>query len=384
MGETFWSEYGHEIGTIHNSLEDAWMTTHSMDIDAEYADPRFRWLTNRVYKANLMDASEVAKQQASHAIGFSYINKLGAMFRGDHWTSKIGLNAKQSVSDQLSELGIKPEDHAAFAEWTKQLESAGDAERMQMMTSMEPMAELHREAMTRFSMQSSVRSSRAHKPVFQDTDLGKTVLQLMNFSYSYAAEVNSRMYNMSKQAFWMSPEGKNYSMYDRLRMMGPAAGGMLSILAYRGLLELKDLLYPSESAAQRAKDPAIVKWTNATSYAGLLGPKFEQVVKAVKRDQAPGGPAGQMLVNVGRAGKSVIESVAEGKDMSSAKKSAAKAAIPIIKGGAVAGAAAVNPALGTVATQITNSPQFRDALTPGEGNKYTAKELTPKPLNPNK
>jgi hypothetical protein len=385
MGETFWSEYGHEIGTIHNTLEDAWMTTHSMELDAEYADPRFRWLTNRIYKANLMDASEVAKQQAAHAIGYSYINKLGSMFRGDHWTSKVGLDAKQSVSDQLNELGVKPEDHASFADFTRQLESAkDDAERKALMLGKDPMAELHREAMIRFSMQSSVRSNRAHKPVFQDSELGKTVLQLMNFSYSYAAEVNSRMYNMSKQAFMASPDGKNYSMYDRLRMMGPAAGGLLSILAYRGLLELKDLLYPSESSAQRAKDPELVKWANATSYAGLLGPKFEQVMKSVKRDQAPGGPAGQMLVNVGRAAKSTVESLAEGKDMSAAQRSGAKALIPILKGAAVAGGAAAHPAVGAVVTQATNSPAFRDALMPNKTNKYESKDLTPKPINPNK
>jgi len=173
-------------------------------------------------------------------------------------------------------------------------------------------------------------------------------------------------------------------MYDRMRMMGPVAGGLLSILAYRGLLELKDLLYPSESAAQRAKDPEIVKWANATSYAGLLGPKFEQVMKAVKRDQAPGGPAGQMMVNLGRAAKSTIESAAEGKDMSAAQRSGAKALIPVLKGAAVAGSAAANPALGAVVTQATNSPMFRDALTPGKSDEMTAKELTAKPLNPKK
>ena len=369
MGETFWSEYGHEIGTIHNSIEDAWMTTHSMDLDGEYADPRFRWLTNRIYKANLMDASETAKQQASHALGFSFINKLGSMARGDHWTNSLGLNSKQSVADQLSELGIKPEDQAEFADWTKKLDAAKIDVRKAMMLGSDKMAKLHQEAMVRFSMQSSVRSNRAHKPEFQDSALGKTYLQLMNFSYSYAAEVNSRMYNMTKQAFAFSPDGKNYSMYDRMRMLGPVAGGMLSILAYRGLLELKDLLYPSESSEKRKKDPEIVKWLNATSYAGLLGPKFEQAMKSIKRDQAIGGPVGQMSVNVARAGKSVFEAAAEGKDMSSAKKSIAKASVPVLKGGIVAGSSAIHPALGTVAAQATNAPAFTNAIVPQDGKK---------------
>ena len=369
MGETFWSQYGHEIGTIHNSIEDAWMTTHSMELDAEYADPRFRWLTNRVYKANLMDATETAKQQASHAIGFSYINRLAAMARGDHWTAKLGMNAKQSVADQLSELGIAPEKQSEFVEWAKKLQDAKDSEAMALMLGQDEMAKLHQEAMVRFSMQSSVRSNRAHKPEFQDNPLGKAFLQLMNFSYSYAAEVNSRMYDMAKQSLAFSPEGKNYTAYDRIRMMGPVAGGLLSILAYRGLLELKDLLYPSESSKQRAKDPEVVKWVNATSYAGLLGPKFEQMVKSIKRDQAVGGPVGQMAVNVGRAGKAVLESAAEGKDMSAAKKSIAKASVPLLKGGIVAGASAINPALGTVATQATNAPAFTNAIVPQDGKK---------------
>jgi hypothetical protein len=92
-------------------------------------------------------------------------------------------------------------------------------------------------------------------------------------------------------------------------------------------------------------------------------------MKSIKRDQAVGGPVGQMSVNVARAGKSVFESLAEGKDMSAAKKSVAKASVPVLKGGIVAGTAAIHPALGTVAAQATNAPAFTNAIVPQDGKK---------------
>jgi hypothetical protein len=371
MGDTFWQQYGEHIGTIHNSIEDAWMTNHSMDIDADQANPAFRWITNRVYKANLMDASENAKQQASHAIGYSFIKDLARWSKGEHWMNKaFGVDPKQSVADQLNELGIAPEKHAEFADWVLELDKAKGDQLMAKMTENSEMARLHREAMTRFSYQSSVRSSRAHRPVFQDDLFGKTLLQLMNFSYSYAAEVNSRVYDMAKQGVMPSPEGKDYNAADRVRLLGPAAGALFAIAAYRGLLELKDLLYPTESTEKRAKDPAVLKWANAASYAGVFGPKIEQAMKYIKRDQVPGGPAGQIVRNVGRAATSALDAVAEGKDMSSAQKQAAKAAIPLIKGGVVVGASAVNPALGAAAVQATNTTGWANSLSKAaEGDK---------------
>lgn len=130
MGDTFWQKYGEQIGTIHSSIEDAWMTTHSMDMNADEADPRMRWLTNRIYKANLMDASEVAKQQAAHAIGYSFIKDLASWSKGQHWMNKaFGIDPKQTVTDQLNELGVPPEKHSEFADWVAALtESMGTSE----------------------------------------------------------------------------------------------------------------------------------------------------------------------------------------------------------------------------------------------------------------
>lgn len=373
LGDTFWQQYGETIGTIHNSIEDAWMTTHSMDLNADEADPRMRWLTNRIYKANLMDASEVAKQQASHAIGYSFIKDLANWSKGQHWMNKtFGVDPKQTVADQLNELGVPPEKHAEFADWVLALDNAKGDARMARMTENSEMARMHREAMTRFSYQSSVRSNRAHRPTFQDDLLGKTLLQLMNFSYSYAAEVNTRVYDMAKQGVMPSPDGKDYNVADRVRLMGPALGAALAVAAYRGLLELKDLLYPTESTEKRAKDPAVLKWANAASYSGIFGPKIEQAMKYIKRDQTPGGPAGQIARNVGRAATSAIDAMAEGNDFSAAKKQATKAAIPLIKGGVVAGASAVNPVLGGAAVQATNMTNWSNSLAEAADDKKPA------------
>lgn len=250
---------------------------------------------------------------------------------------------------------------------------------MKLMTDNSEMALLHREAMTRFSMQSSVRSNRAHRPAFQDDLLGKTLLQLMNFSYSYAAEVNTRVYDMAKQSVASSPEGKDYNVADRIRLAGPALGAAFAVAAYRGLLELKDLLYPTEYTEKRANEPAAVKWMNAASYAGVFGPKIEQAMKYVKRDQAPGGPAAQIARNAGRAAAAAVEAMGEGGDFSPAKKQATKAAIPLIKGGIVATASAINPVLGAGAVQATNMTRWSNSMANPEDNKKApGKGYTPK------
>lgn len=386
LGETFWSEYGKEIGTIHSSIEDAWMATHSMDLDADRADPRFRWVTNRIYQANLMDASEVAKQQASHAVGYGFILGLAKLKQGKSWMNKLGMDTAQSTADQLNELGIPEDQHADFAKFVMSLEKMNDVDKMKAMTENSEMAKMHQEAMVRFSYQSSVRSNRAHKPVFQDDLFGKTVLQLMNFSYSFAAEVNSRLFSMTKQAFSFSPEGKNYAIGDRLRMAAPVMSGFLAIVAYKMLFSLKDELYPTEGTERRKKDPEFLKWVNATSYAGFLGPKAEQLIKIIKRDQAPGGPVGQSLVNVARAATTGIESAVQGKDMGTAKRQAAKAAVPVIKGTLNAGASAINPILGAFTTQATNTTGWANELTEedkpkkGIGDALFAKPIKPKKL----
>jgi len=385
LGDTFWGEYGKEIGTIHSSIEDAWMATHSMDLDADRADPRFRWITNRIYQANLMDASEVAKQQASHAIGYSFIMGLAKLKQGKSWMNKLGMDTKQSTTDQLNELGIPEDQHDQFAQFVIDLDKKNGVDRMKAMTDNSDMAKLHQEAMIRFSYQSSVRSNRAHKPVFQDDLFGKTVLQLMNFSYSFAAEVNSRMFSMTKQAFSSSPDGKNYSIGDRIRMASPVMSGLLAVIAYKMLFSLKDELYPTEGTERRKKDPEFLKWVNATSYAGFLGPKAEQLIKIVKRDQAPGGPVGQSLVNVVRAATTGVEAAVQGKDMSGAKRQAAKAAIPIIKGSINAGASAINPIAGAFATQATNTTGWANEMTEEDKpNKGIGDALFAKPIKTKK
>lgn len=378
FADSMWEQYGKDMGLIHNNLEDAWMTTHSIDAGGEDSNPRMRWLTNVIYRANLMDASETAKQRASLSIGNSYIANLANLRQGNHWFNKLvkklnlsdkNWNPSQSVSDNLNELGIPPEKHDEFTKWVISIQNLKGKALMDQLKGNSEMAKLHQEAIVRFSYQSSVRSSKAHKPVFQNSFGGKIYMQLLSFAYSYAAEVSSRVYDMAKQAVLASPEGKRYNMVDRMRMIGPAIGAVLSIMVYRGLLEFKDWLYDTEGAKKRKKFPEWLKWFNAVSYSGLLGPVIEQAMKIGGRDMTIGGPAGSIVANTLDAGKSVIKSATGQQSGESAVRSINRAVAPIAKGAIVAGASAINPGLGAAAVQLTNTKQFNEAILPPKAEK---------------
>ena len=353
--ESFWQQYGEHIGTIHNSLEDAWMTTHSMELGMDNQNPRMRWLTNRVYKANLMDATETAKQQASHALGHSYIGDLCKMISGSHWMNAFGMDASRSARQDLIELGVPESEHQAFIAWMDSLKAANPQQRMTMMTDGSPMSKLYEEAQVRFTNQSAVRANRAHRPVFQDNLMGKMFLQLQSFSYSYAAEANSRIYDNLKR----SAASGDYTMADRMRLIAPAMMLPMAIAAFAGMFKLRRELYPTEATMKRDNDPWWAQFMDAASYAGMFGPKVEQAMKFVMRDQPPGGIVGQHAINTARAAKGYA-TAAIGPDekydkaMASANKAAVKAAIPPVKGAIVAGASAINPLLGTAASVFAN------------------------------
>ena len=353
--ESFWQQYGEHIGTIHNSLEDAWMTTHSMELGMDNQNPRMRWLTNRVYKANLMDATETAKQQASHALGHSYIGDLCKMISGSHWMNAFGMDASRSARQDLIELGVPESEHQAFITWMDALKAAKPQQRMDLMTDGSPMSKLYEEAQVRFTNQSSVRANRAHRPVFQDNLMGKMFLQLQSFSYSYAAEANSRIYDNLKR----SAASGDYTMADRMRLIAPAMMLPLAIAAFAGMFKLRRELYPTEATMKRDNDPWWAQFVDAASYVGMFGPKVEQAMKFVMRDQPPGGIVGQHAINTARAAKGYA-TAAIGPDekydkaMASANKAAVKAAIPPVKGAIVAGASAINPLLGTAASVFAN------------------------------
>jgi hypothetical protein len=360
--DSFWQQYAEHIGTIHNSLEDAWMTTHSMELGMDNQNPRMRFLTNRIYKANLMDATETAKQQASHAIGHSYISDLCAMIDGSHWMNKFGMDASRSARRDLIELGVPEADHQAFISWMKTLAAAPAEQRLAIMTDGSPMSKLYEEAQVRFTNQTAVRANRAHRPVFQDNLMGKMFLQLQSFSYSYAAEANSRIYDNLKR----SASTGDHTAADRMRLIAPAIMMPLGILAFMMMFALRDKLYPTEATKKHENDPWWASVLNAASYLGTFGPKVEQAMKFVMRDQPPGGVIGQHLINAARAvkGYATAQIGPEEKKpaaMASANKAAVKAAIPPLKGVAVAGASLANPTLGTVVQMGMNDTTLSNA-----------------------
>jgi hypothetical protein len=360
--DSFWQQYGEHIGTIHNSLEDAWMTTHSMELGMDNQNPRMRFLTNRIYKANLMDATETAKQQASHAIGHNYISDLCAMIDGNHWMNKFGMDASRSARQDLIELGVPEADHQAFISWIKALKAAPADQRFAIMTDGSPMSKLYEEAQVRFTNQTAVRANRAHRPVFQDNLMGKMFLQLQSFSYSYAAEANSRIYDNLKR----SASTGDYTAVDRVRLIAPALMLPFAIVAFGAMFKLRRELYPTEASIKHENDPWWAKFLDAASYAGVFGPKIEQAMKFVMRDQPPGGVTGQHAINAARAVKGYA-TAAIGPDekydkaMASANKAAVKAVIPPLKGVAVAGASLANPTLGTVVQMGMNDTTLSNA-----------------------
>lgn len=389
--DSFWQQYGEHIGTIHNNLEDAWMTTHSMELGMDNQNPRLRWLTNRIYKANLMDATETAKQQASHALGHSYIGDLCAMIEGTHWMNKFGMDTSRSAAFDLAELGVPEADHQAFISWMKTLKGADARQRMALLTDGSPMSKLYEEAQVRFTNQTAIRSNRAHRPVFQDNIMGKMFLQLQSFSYSYAAEANSRIYDNLKR----SASSGDYTMADRMRLIAPALMLPLSILAFGAMFELRNKLFPTEATKKHENDPWWAQFANAASYAGVFGPKVEQAMKFVMRDQPPGGVIGQEAIGAARAVKqygvaAMADEAKQPAAYASANKAAVRAAIPPVKGALVAGASAINPVLGTAASMLANDTTLSNQALEAtklekpdkkreEPNPYKHRQASPKP-----
>lgn len=379
VGPTFWQEYGEHIGSIHNSLDDAWMSMHAMEHGMEESNPAMRWITNRVYQANLMESTENAKLQASHALGHAYILDHASMLDGSHYISRLlKFDTRSTAEEALLELGIPKSKQDAFAAWCATLKQTKDrGARMAMLTDGSEMARLYEEAQIRFSHQSAVRANRAHKPVFQDAVLGRLALQLMSFSYSYFSEVTDRMYRMARRAITTN----NMPAIQRINMMLPLMLSPLTVVAMGALFESKDYLFPTESSEKRKKDHWIYKLFNASSFAGMFGPKLEMATKYIARDQPPGGIAGQTAVGVGRVGKKAIELAMDdtktpAQKEAALKQAAARAAVAPIKGAAVIAGSALHPAAGALAVAATNDTGWSNALQDVETPK---KGTDPKP-----
>lgn len=367
IDKTFWEKYAEHIGTMSADINDAWMNSHSIEVDGDRSDPRINWLTSKVYQSNLLQLTENAKLQASHAIGFRYLLNLAEMQQGRSFMNR--LDVTESVRQNLRELGIEDADHAAFAKWMVRLESMDDAARMRTLTSGGRMSQLFETAITKFSMQSSVRAQRAHKPVFQDGPVGKTLFQLMSYAYSYAAEVNSRTYDYAKASLKSAPAGKSYGVGDRIRFMAPLMMAPLGIIAFRAMFGLKDELYPTEYSKKHENDPAWTKWLNAASFAGIFGPKVEMAAKYVMRDQPPGGPLGQAAIGYARSAKTAISNAMEGKPQDNAQRQFAKASIQPLKAAGVIGATAFHPVAGAIASQFANTTGWSNAMTEPDKNE---------------
>ena len=399
IGPNLEAEIGRELGLIHEDMTDAWAALHDSDLFSDESNPTMRWLTNRVYQANLMNATETAKREASVAIARRYIQAQANWMSGKHWAqSMFGANqGKSTARASLRELGIPDSEHQDFVNFVNRVSGMDKAQyKAAIMSQNSPMAKRYREAMKRFSRQSSIQVNRAHKPEFQDNTIGRTLLQLMNYSYAFTAEVNSRLYSMLKYGLTRNTMDNGDKIgvltLDRAKLLAPGFMAAFAVAAYYWLLKLKDLLYPTENTKLRKQDPAYLKTLNAASYTGLFGPKVEMLVKASQRGQVPGGPVGQLLAGGVRAGVNFSEALAEGR---SADTAARQLAQTVYRGGIkpaiMGGASAINPYVGAAANTALNDTRtvnleglFKDlaAEDPNAGSPKPGGPRTPRPPRP--
>ena len=283
-----------QLGLIHSEMERSYISAHWDYMDQDNGSEFARWLINKVYKANLTNATEVAKRNASIGLARLALRDNAKFLQGTHKLQllfkRFGFNveAKESVKVMFRENGIPDAFHAQFATWVSSLDGLDDSQYYAKIMSNDPMAGLYRQALARMSEGMAVQSSRALKPEFQDHAIGKQLLQLQNFNYAFGSVMNNRMWGIAKAA--ITP-GKDRTAFDRIRYgVAAAVTAALSTAAFYGLKELYSYLFPSDGWDERKKKSDEEKALDALSYAGWLGPKFESVYKTIRRGQAPGGP----------------------------------------------------------------------------------------------
>lgn len=283
-----------QLGLIHSEMERSYISAHWDYMDQDNGSEFAKWLINKVYKANLTNATEVAKRNASIGLARLALRDNAKFLQGTHKLQllfkRFGFNveAKESVKVMFRENGIPDALHAQFATWVSSLDGLDDSQYYAKIMSNDPMAGLYRQALARMSEGMAVQSSRALKPEFQDHAIGKQLLQLQNFNYAFGSVMNNRMWGIAKAV--ITP-GKDRTAFDRIRYgVAAAVTAALSTAAFYGLKELYSYLFPSDGWDERKKKSDEEKALDALSYAGWLGPKFESVYKTIRRGQAPGGP----------------------------------------------------------------------------------------------
>ncbi len=359
-----------QVGLIQNEMERAYFNSHWDYSSDEKGSKMAKWISQRIYRANLMSATERAKVRASIGIARLALRDNARFFTGDAPIQKLfkalgfDVNADKSAAMVLRENGVPDADHKAFAAWVAGLEGKTDAEwQKAVMDPKDPMAKHYRRALQRMSLGMSIKTNPALKMEMSDSVLGRLMMQLMNYSYAYSNLVKDRMYSMAAQTV-----AKDASTIDRLRYAAPLmVGAPLAILGAAASKALIAGIWPSDDEEKRSKEtPMVRKAFNWASFAGMFGPKVEYLFKSFERGQAPGGPVGETIFRGGQAAFAAAGDPDSEKKAFNARKQLYNSTVkPVVTGAG----AAVHPFFGFLGNAAVNTQAVRESVTGGQPRK---------------
>ena len=355
---------GEQVGLIQREMERAYLNSHWDYSSGEKGSKMAKWLSQRIYRANLMSATEKAKVQASIAIARLALRDNARFLTGDAPIQKLfkalgfDANADKSAAAIMRENGVPEADHKAFAAFVASLEGKTDAEwQAAVLDPKSKMAKHYRRALQRMSLGMSIKTNPALKMEMSDSILGRMLMQLMNYSYAYSNLVKDRMYSMAAETV-----AKDASKIDRLRYAAPLlVGAPLAIMGAAASKALIAAMWPSDDEEKRSKEtPMVRKAFNWASFAGMFGPKVEYLFKSFERGQAPGGPVGETIFRGGQAVFSAAGDPESDKKMFNAKKQLYNSTVkPAVTGAG----AAVHPFFGFLGNTAVNREEVRETFT---------------------
>ena len=354
---------GEQVGLIQREMERAYFNSHWDYSSGEKGSKLAKWISQRIYRANLMSATEKAKVQASIGIARLALRDNARFLAGTAPIQKLfkalgfDTNAEKSAAVIMRENGVPEADHEAFAAFVEGLEGKTDAEwQAAALDPRNKMAKHYRRALQRMSLGMSIKTNPALKMEMSDSVLGRMLMQLMNYSYAYSNLIKDRMYSMAAETV-----AKDASKIDRLRYAAPLmVGAPLAVLAAVGSKALISAMWPSDEMEEiNKKKAAARKAFDAASFAGMFGPKIEYLVKGFERGQTPGGPVAETVFRGGQAAFAAASDPESAKKIYNAKKQAYSSTVkPLVTGGA----AAVHPFFGFLGNVAVNKQEVREAV----------------------
>ena len=354
---------GEQVGLIQREMERAYLNSHWDYSSGEKGSKLAKWISQRIYRANLMSATEKAKVQASIGIARLALRDNARFLSGTAPIQKLfkalgfDTNADKSAAVIMRENGVPDADHKAFAAFVEGLEGKTDAEwQAAVLDPKNKMAKHYRRALQRMSLGMSIKTNQSLKMEMSDSILGRMLMQLMNYSYAYSNLVKDRMYSMASETV-----AKDASKIDRLRYAAPLlVGAPLAILAAVGSKALISAMWPSDEMEKMNKKKAAArKGFDAASFAGMFGPKVEYLVKGFERGQTPGGPVAETVFRGGQAAFAAANDPESANKAYNAKKQIYSSTVkPLVTGVG----AAVHPFFGFLGNAAVNKQETREAV----------------------